>query len=323
MIDLQGRSIEYVRVSITDKCNLRCLYCMPEEGVSCLRHEELLSFEEITRIVRLMTKLGVHIVRLTGGEPMARRGCLELLGMLHDIGGIDRIAMTTNGVLLKGRVAEAKAQGLTAVNISLDTLDPEQFRRITRRGEVGDVLETLHEAVDCGLQVKLNAVPVRGLNEDGLTAVAELARELPVDVRFIELMPVGCGADLQPVPTDELRQRFERAFGPLRPDDRRHGYGPAVYVKPDGFTGSIGFIGAVSHEFCEGCNRVRVTPEGILKLCLNHQAGPDLRQLLRGGASDEELLEAMRQAILRKPAHHGFSETIDDKEQRRMNQIGG
>ena len=323
MIDLQGRNIEYLRVSLTDKCNFRCLYCMPESGVQCLQHQELLRFEEIVRVVRLMTRLGVHAVRLTGGEPMARRGCLDLVRMLHELPGIDHIAMTTNGSLLKGHMKEAKLAGLNAVNISIDTLDPDTFRQMTRLGNAADVIAALHEAVDHGLQVKLNAVPVRGLNEDDLTDVAALARELPVDVRFIELMPVGCGAELQPVPIHEVRQRMEQAFGPLREDSSRHGYGPAVYVRPEGFQGSIGFIGAVSHEFCDGCNRVRVTPEGILKLCLNHRAGLDLRQLLRDGASDEELLEAMRQAILHKPVHHGFSETIDDQDHRRMNQIGG
>ena len=323
MIDLQGRSIEYLRLSVTDKCNFRCVYCMPEDGVQCLRHEELLSFEELARVVRLMAGLGIHAVRLTGGEPMARRGCLDLVRLLHQIPGIDRLAMTTNGSLLRGRMAEARDAGLDAVNISLDTLDPERFRRMTRLGDVETVTAALREAVDAGLRVKVNAVPVRGLNEDGLCAVAELARDLPVDVRFIELMPIGRGALLRPVPGDEVWARMERAFGPLRVETARHGYGPAVYGRPEGFMGSIGFISAVSHAFCDRCDRVRVTPEGSLKLCLDHQAGLDLRQLLRGGASDEELTEAMRQAILHKPLHHGFSGTIDDKEHRRMDQIGG
>ena len=323
MIDLQGRSIEYVRISITDKCNFRCLYCMPEGGVQCLRHEELLSFEEIVRLVRLMTGLGVHAVRITGGEPMARRGCLELVRLLHEIPGIDRIAMTTNGSLLAGRMAEARAAGLDAVNISIDTLDPDTFRQITRLGDVAAVTGAIREAVDCGLQVKLNVVPVRGYNDNDLCGIAALARTLPVDVRFIELMPVGCGAGLLPIPTDEVRTRMEQAFGPLAEDHTRHGYGPATYVRPEGFQGSIGFISAVSHEFCDRCNRVRITPDGLLKLCLNHQSGIDLRALLRSGATDGDITEDIRQAILHKPIHHGFSESIEDKEQRRMNQIGG
>ena len=172
MIDLWGRSIEYLRLSITDKCNFRCVYCMPEDGVRRLRHEELLRFEEIVRVVRSMTQLGIHAVRLTGGEPMARSGCLDLVRMLHELPGIGHIAMTTNGSLLRGRMAEARAAGLDAVNISLDTVDPDTFRRVTRLGDVSVVLGAVREAVDAGLRVKVNAVPVRGLNEDGLCAVA-------------------------------------------------------------------------------------------------------------------------------------------------------
>ena len=323
MIDLQGRKIEYVRVSITDRCKLRCLYCMPEGGVECLAHQDILTFEEIVRIVRLMTGLGVHAVRLTGGEPMARRGCLDLIGMLHALPGVDRIGMTTNAILLKGRVAEAAHNGLADLNISLDTLDPENYRHITRCGNVNDVLDVLREALDAGLRVKLNAVPIRGLNETQLVELAALAKDLPVDVRFIELMPIGSGADMKAIPTSEVIQKMEEAFGLLQPDGSRHGMGPAVYGKPRDFAGNIGFISAVSHEFCQYCNRVRITPDGLLKLCLNHQSSADLRTLLRNGATDGEITEAMRVAILHKPVHHGSSEKVDDKEGRRMNQIGG
>lgn len=323
MKDLRGREIEYLRISITDKCNLRCLYCMPAEGVASLGHGDLLSFEEIARISRLMTALGVHALRLTGGEPMARRGCLQLAEMLKSIPGIDHLAMTTNGILLKGHMVEARSAGLDAVNISIDTLNPQAFARLTRGGDVEVVLAAVHEALEAGLRVKLNAVPVRGFNEEGLCDLAALAQDLPVDVRFIELMPVGCGASLSPIPTDQVREMMASAFGALEADHARHGLGPAVYFRPRGFVGSIGFIGAVSHEFCDGCNRVRLTPEGRLKLCLNHQSGLDVRALLRGGAGDQELLEAIREAILHKPQHHGFLENIDDREDRRMNQIGG
>lgn len=323
MMDAQGRGIEYLRVSITDKCNLRCLYCMPEGGMESLSHSDLLSFEEICRVVTAATGLGVHALRLTGGEPMVRKGCLDLARMLKVIPGIDRLTMTTNGLLLKGRMAEAKEAGVDAVNISIDTLDASVYARITRGGDVNGVLSAIDEAVDCGLKVKLNAVPVKGFNENGLCELASLARKLPIDVRFIELMPVGCGAALEPVPTDEVKSMMEAAFGPLIPDDTKHGLGPAVYFKPEGFRGSLGFIGAVSHEFCDHCNRVRLTPEGVLKLCLNHSSGEDLRALLRGGATDGELQSAIREAIWRKPVRHGFSEAIDDRESRRMNQIGG
>lgn len=323
MRDARGRGIEYLRLAITDKCNLRCLYCMPEGGVEPLRHGELLSFEEIARVVRLMVGLGIHTVRLTGGEPMARRGCLTLARMLKDIEGVDRLAMTTNGLLLAGRMAEVREAGIDDLNISIDALDPAAYARITRGGDVRDVLRAIREALDCGLRVRLNAVPVRGLNDDGLCDLAALAREWPVDVRFIELMPVGCGALLTPVSTDEVCGIIEAEFGPLAPDASKHGMGPAVYGKPAGFRGSIGFIGAVSHEFCDRCNRVRLTPEGMLKLCLNHRNGADLRALLRSGTPDEELQRAIREAVWQKPARHGFSEDIDDRETRPMNRIGG
>lgn len=323
MLDACGRTIDYVRISITDRCNLRCVYCMPEEGVSCLRHADILTFEEIERVVRALQRLGVRYVRVTGGEPMARLGCLELVERIHWIPGIEEIAMTTNGILLDGQVKRAKQAGLDALNISLDTLDPEVYRGITRGGELGKVLRVIDDALATGLRVKINAVPVRGWNEAGLTGLAALARERDISVRFIELMPVGCGAALSPIPSDELEEKMTAVFGPLTKDESHHGYGPARYVRPAGFQGSIGFISPMSHEFCDRCNRVRLTADGFLKLCLNHRAGLDLRALLRDGISEEGLETALREAIARKPRRHGFSEAIDDREERRMNEIGG
>ncbi len=323
MKDLKGRNIEYVRISITDKCNLRCIYCMSQEGVSYLPHEEILSYQEIIRVVRCMTGLGLKSVRLTGGEPMARRGCLDLVKMLREIDGVERIGMTTNGILMKGCMQKAREAGLDALNISVDSLDPVVFSRITRGGDVGDVLSAIDEALDAGLRVKINSVPISGYNEEGLEKVAALSEKLPIEVRFIELMPVGYGATLRYIPMDTVKSKIEAAFGPLEPDGEKHGDGPAVYFKPSGFKGSIGFIGAVSHEFCDSCNRVRITPEGLLKLCLNHLKGLDLRALLRSGISDEMLTEQIREAVLNKPENHGFNEPVKDRETRRMNQIGG
>ena len=196
MRDLCGREIDYVRVSITDRCNLRCVYCMPEKGVDTMRHGDVLTYEEIVRTVRSLASLGIRHVRVTGGEPMARQGCLDLVERIHAIPGIENVSMTTNGLMLAGRVAWAREAGLDALNISLDTLDPDAYRRITRGGDVTQVVHTMDEALSLGMRVKVNAVPVRGLNEDGLTALAALAREHPIQVRFIELMPLGCGAAL-------------------------------------------------------------------------------------------------------------------------------
>ena len=323
MIDHCGREIDYLRISITDRCNLRCIYCMPEAGVCTMAHEEVLSYEEIVRITRLMAALGIRHIRITGGEPLARMGCLDLIGKIHAVGGIETISMTTNGLMLRGRMEQAKAMGLTALNISLDTADPQTYRTMTRGGDVRDVLETIDQALACGLKVKINAVPVRGYNDEQLTDLAAMARTRPISVRFIELMPVGCGANLEPVSTGEVEKKIEAAFGPLLPDDSLHGYGPARYVRPEGFMGSIGFISPMSHEFCGACNRVRLTADGYLKLCLNHTAGLDLRAMMRGGADDATIEAAIRDSIEHKPVRHGFLEDIGDREVRRMNEIGG
>lgn len=323
MIDACGRSIDYVRISLTDRCNLRCVYCMPESGVVSLRHEEILTFEEILRVTEALSRLGIRHVRLTGGEPMARKGCLELAAQLKRIPGVERLSMTTNGLLLEGQIQRAKAAGLEAVNLSLDTLNPQDYRRITRGGDLHTALRVMEDALSAGMQVKINVVPVRELNETGLMELAALARERNISVRFIELMPVGCGAALSPIPSDEVEAMIRETFGPLSRVDTPQGSGPARYMKPAGFRGSLGLISAISHEFCERCNRVRLTADGFLKLCLNHRAGLDVRGLLRGGVSDVQLEEALREAIARKPRRHGFGQEIDDREERRMHAIGG
>ena len=323
MIDKNGRTIDYLRISVTDRCNLRCVYCMPEDGVVPMDHAQILRFEEIIRIVEIMSRLGVKHVRLTGGEPMARRGCLELSAGLHALPGIESISLTTNGLLLKDRVHQAKLAGITSLNMSLDSLDPDVYARLTRGGNVKEALITLRQALDEKLNVKINAVPVRGYNDQDLTALALLSKETPVCVRFIELMPIGCGSMIERIPFSEVERILQNAFGEPEPDEETHGHGPAKYVKYPGFTGSTGFISAVSHEFCDSCNRVRLTADGQLKLCLNHTKGLDLRGMLRGGADDDQILDAIRRAIEDKPKRHAFYETIGDHEERCMNAIGG
>ena len=323
MIDRCGRNIDYMRISVTDRCNLRCIYCMPANGVQSFRHSDVLSYEEIVRVVRQAAALGIRHLRVTGGEPMARKGCMELIDMLHRIPGIETIALTTNAMLLDGRVQEIHGKGLTSMNISVDSLDPDVFRKMTRGGDIQVVRRVIEDALDAGIRVKINAVPVRGLNDAGLMQVAELARMKDICVRFIELMPLGCGKDLTPIPTDEMIARCRETFGEMQEDDTLHGYGPARYLRPKGFVGSLGFISPLSHEFCSSCNRIRLTGDGFLKLCLNHKAGIDLRSMLRGGASDEEIGAAMKEAIAGKPQRHGFLEQIADAESRRMNEIGG
>ena len=323
MIDRENRVIRYLRLSITDRCNLRCRYCMPEEGVPPLAHEDILTFEEYLRLIRLLLPLGIDSIRVTGGEPTVRRGWLDFLGEVRTLPGIRRLALTTNGVGF-GRYAQAaKDLGLDAVNLSIDTLDPEDYAHYTRFGRVQDVLEAIDASYEAGLTVKLNAVPVSGMKPEGLLRLANLARERDICVRFIELMPVGFGKDLVPMDLDALKSSLEAEFGPLLPDPIRHGDGPAVYWKPEGFAGSIGFIAAVSHAFCDGCNRIRITADGRLKLCLNHVTGLDLRALLREGADDACLTAAILEAISHTPEKQDFFAPVSDLENRSMNAIGG
>lgn len=323
MIDKHGRSIEYLRLSITDRCNLRCVYCMPERGVRAMEHVQLLTFEEILRVARIMAGLGVKHVRLTGGEPMARRGCLDLAERLHAVPGIESISMTSNGILLKDRVRHARLAGISSLNISIDALNPAVYSRLTRGGEVGQALCTLRQALDEGLTVKVNTVPIRGCNEEELIPIARLAQENPLCVRFIELMPIGLGAQAERILHGEVARKLEEAFGKPVADEQAHGHGPARYVRYPGFTGSVGFISALSHEFCQSCNRVRLTADGRLKLCLNHATGPDLRGMLRQGADDDGIADAIRRAIADKPGRHAFYEDVHDHEMHRMNEIGG
>ena len=324
MKDADGRLIDYARISITDRCNLRCVYCMPKEGAAMLTHDDILTYEEIVTVARALAVLGIRYLKITGGEPMARIGCLSLINKLKSIPGIEEVSMTTNGILLDGHMQEAVDAGLDGLNISLDTLVPEQYARMTRLGEVEKVLSVLSQAVAAGIpSVKVNAVPIRGYNEDSLVGLARLAEHDPIHVRFIELMPVGCGGGFAPVSQEEIMKKLEAAFGPLSPERSVHGHGPALYVHPAGFKGSIGFISAVSHAFCAQCNRVRITADGQLKLCLNHAAGVPLKPLLRSGAGEAELKKVMREAIYQKPLRHGFGERLPDQEDRKMFQIGG
>lgn len=329
MFDRYQRKIEYVRISLTDRCNLRCRYCMPEEGVEKLRHEDILRFDEIVRIVRALASLGVRKVRLTGGEPLIRRNIVELVREIHAVPGIETIAMTTNGVMLADMAEDLVQAGLTGINISLDTLKAASFTELTRRPFFMRVEDGIEAIAATGLKdVKFNCVPIAGVNEEELPdLVARFTRERPWKFRFIELMPIGCAyeAGFTGVPMAEVRSQLEASFGPLRPVLPEHGvHGPAVYYQAAGFAGQIGFIDAMEHQFCSSCNRVRLTAEGFLKLCLNARTGVDLRHLLRSGMSDEELRQALQQAIYCKPQEHHFkAASYEEKDSRAMYQVGG
>ena len=322
MLDSLGRSIDYVRVSVTDRCDLRCVYCMPERGIEQCSMSDILSYEDITRIVSLLAQLGVKKVRLTGGEPLVRKGLPALVAQVKNIPGIERVVLTTNGMLLSEQLPDLVAAGLDGVNVSLDALDEDVFQAITRRPGVEKVLASIDNALAAGLSVKVNCVPTE-LNRSQLVPLAE--RFLPdarLSLRFIEMMPIGLGKSVPGIPSDELRALLSARFGPLTELPHESLAGPCRYVSVPGYPGRLGFISAVTNCFCQSCNRVRLTSTGFLKTCLQFDEGVALRPLL--GGSDEDILDAMRAAIWEKPAHHLFSENGGTNlEKRVMSQIGG
>lgn len=322
MFDSCSRNIRYLRLSVTDLCNLRCRYCMPD-GVEKLEREAVLTYEEFLRLAALFAQCGIDTVRVTGGEPLVRKGVEQLVAGLKATPGIRKVTMTTNGVLLAQQLPALLNAGLDSVNISLDTLRPEVFRRITARDEFAAVQAGLRAALESPLPVKLNCVPQAGINEGELEAIAALARDNDLQVRFIEMMPIGYGAAMPCISGPELQARFARRWPGLHPvEGIAFGDGPAVYYTAPGWKGSIGFITAVHGKFCVSCNRVRLTSLGFLRPCLASEAGCDLRALLRGGADDAQLLAAIRETIWAKPREHHF-ESRSVPATRGMYRIGG
>ena len=326
MTDRYGRTIDYLRVSVTDRCNFRCVYCMPPDGIPSVSHDDILRYEELLRIIRLFAELGIKHIRLTGGEPTVRRGLVKLIREIHDMPGIESISMTTNGLLLPEMLDDLKDAGLTSVNISLDTLKEERFDEITRTtGNLPKVLEAIGLSEEAGLSTKVNCVAMRGVNDDELADIASLAKDRDIGVRFIEYMPIGKHDYEQAIYKDELLDILRSAFGELPADPKVRGHGPAIYYKPEGFTGSIGVISAMSHSFCETCNRVRMTPEGFLKLCLQYDVGVNLRSPVRQDLTDDQIKQLILASLDRKPEHHTFLDYAEkqDIDTRDMSLIGG
>lgn len=321
--DRFDRTINYMRISITDRCNLRCTYCMPD-GITCVPMRELLSYEEIAFVCEQAVALGIDRFKITGGEPLVRMDCALLVSMLRRISGVKQITLTTNGVLLGTHLEELINAGIDAVNISLDTVDRKQYRSITGMDELERVLSSIRMAAG-RLPVKINCVVQKGINEEAPMQLAALAKELPVDVRFIELMPIGAGKRKETVSNEVVLERLEQCFGKTLPDERTHGNGPARYRRIEGFKGSIGFISAVHGKFCASCNRLRLTSTGDLKPCLCYADVIPLKETLRDGAPDREerIREKIREAVLMKPKMHCFENRDDITEEKRMAQIGG
>lgn len=314
------RNIDYLRISVTDRCNLRCLYCMPEEGVEWMDHGQILTYEEILRLAAIFARLGVKKIKLTGGEPLVRKGLPQLVQGLAGLEGMESVTLTTNGLLLAEQLDDLLAAGLTGVNISLDTLREDTFQRLTRRTGTDRVRQALEACLAAGVPTKLNCVPLAPAEE--LLELAELARTRPLAVRFIELMPIGMGQGLERRSEEELRALLEGAFGPMASYPHNLGNGPCRYFTLPGFRGKIGFISAMSHQFCHGCNRVRLTAGGFLKTCLQYDRGVHLRPLLTQG--DQVVEEAICRAIQEKPKAHAFAQNqVEGREGRIMSQIGG
>lgn len=321
-----GRTIDYLRLSITDRCNLRCRYCMPENGVESLPHQDVLSYEELLRLTRIAVDLGVRKVRITGGEPLVRRGLVGFIRQLRELDPALELALTTNGILLAPLAAELKAAGLNRINVSLDSLRPERFREISRRDGLNEVLAGLQRAAEVGFApIKINMVPIRGVNDDEIEAFAGLARTNPWEIRFIEFMPVSEGLDYSPaqrVGADEIIARLQR-LGELEAVTSSATAGPANCYHIAGYLGRVGIIPAVSQHFCAECNRLRLTADGRLRPCLFSTEEIDLRSRMREGASDEELSELLLQATASKPLGHRIGSDDFSPASRRMHGIGG
>jgi len=322
ILDPFSRSIDYLRISVTDRCNLRCIYCMPPQGIPQISHSEILTYEEIRTLVQAATGLGINRIRLTGGEPLVRADLPELVGMLARIKGIRELSLTTNGTLLKKCAPELKRAGLTRVNVSLDTLKTGRFHEIARLGRLKDVLEGIAAAKDAGLEpLKVNMVVLRGINDDEVLHFATMTREEAWHVRFIELMPFNTVAES--VPSAELQRRIG-SLGKLEPCASIDGNGPAAYYRLTGARGTVGFIAPISDtSFCSRCSRMRLTPDGKLRPCLLGEDEIDVRTALRNNASIEELEGLIAKAVAAKPERHRLAGSNVRLAKRNMSQIGG
>ncbi len=322
-IDRFGRFIGYLRIGLTDRCNLRCVYCMPED-MAFRPRAELMQDDELLRLVRIFARLGFHKFRLTGGEPTLRADLPALVSSLAQIPGVRSLSMTTNGILLKKLAIPLAQAGLQRVNVSLDTLNPQRFRRITRWGSLDDVLNGLQVAQDAGLQpIKINAVVMRGYNDEDIVPLARLTLTHPWHVRFIEMMPFAGPTNLQQgavVRTPEIRARIEAALGMLQGDGRLDG--EARLYRLQGAVGVVGFISTLSQPFCASCTRARLTADGRLRMCLLREYEVDLLSLLRRGASDAALRSSILDAVWHKPWGHALAENVIPLN-RTMSEIGG
>ncbi len=321
MRDAHGREIDYMRISLTDRCNLRCRYCMPD-ALPDIRHDDIMRYEEILRLCGIAVSLGLNKFKLTGGEPLVRKGAAEFVSRLKATPGVRSVTLTTNGVLLGEALPKLIDAGIDGINISIDAVDPAAYARITGFDAAEKVLSAIRACAESGITTKTNTVLLRD-NEDQLTRIAALAREACIDVRFIELMPIGCGAAMMGMRADALLDMLKAEYTDLHRSDEKRGNGPAVYYASRSLKGRIGVIAANTHKFCPSCNRIRLTSTGLIKPCLCYSDATDIRALMRGGADDAQIKAALYAAISAKPAAHCFDDRNAVTEKKRMNEIGG
>jgi cyclic pyranopterin phosphate synthase len=329
VIDQWGRKINYMRVSVTDRCNFRCVYCMPLQGVQLRPRDEYLSYDELLHVIKAGIGLGIDKIRITGGEPLVRPGLVDFLAQLKPI-GIKDLSLSTNGLLFAPMAKDLKAAGLDRVNFSLDTLQPDRFKKMARLyGDPGPIFEAVDAALDLGMEpVKLNMVVIRGWNDDEIADMARLSVDRPIHVRYIEVMPFSEAYQFtwdNLVPAAEMRERLMGEFDDLEPvREGIKGNGPAKYWRIPGAKGTVGFISAVTECFCGECNRIRLSADGKINPCLGHVHEVDLKPVLRDPQRPvEELVALMSDAILKKPREHNFSDTESDYTLRVMHGIGG
>ena len=326
LIDRQQRHLNYLRVSITDRCNLQCRYCMPQGIASKLPHKDILTYEEILRIIRVGVQLGISKVRITGGEPLVRRDAVDLLREIASMPGISDVSLTTNAVLLANHIQEIKAAGIKRLNVSLDSLRPERFKEITGFDHFHRVWAGIMAAHEAGFSpIKINAVPLIGYNDDEIADLARLSMTYPFHIRFIEYMPIGASGETKKIglTTEETQAIIMEKLGPIAPVERSANDGPASRFKIKGAKGEVGFISAMTHHFCSTCNRLRLTAAGKLRVCLLSDRHVDLKTSMRAGCSDEELVQIFFQAVALKPSHHLLSESAPEAVNSQMSAIGG
>jgi len=325
LVDRFDRRISYLRISVTDRCNLRCVYCTPPDGERRLSHREILRYEELLRIVRIAIKLGIKKIRLTGGEPFVRKGVQEFIPRLTSIKGLDDVSLTTNGVYLKENLEMLKAAGIKRINVSIDSLNRVKFQRITRFDYLTKVWEGIEKARDMGFYpIKLNVVIMKGINDNEVLDFGRLAIEHPYHIRFIECMPVGFESNsLAFIPNSEIEKTLVDKFGPLIPVSPGQNDGPAERYRFDGGKGEIGLISPISNSFCQHCNRLRLTANGMLLPCLLSNIEVDIKDPLRRGCLDEAIIEVFLKAVDLKPQCHPLNLDNNQKVHRKMCSIGG